>query len=258
MRRAIWALLFVVAAAAGDPLPESRRYGPVARRQAALRGVQRQRRSAGHRYGDPRLSWAGRPWGKVPRGIALAPDGKRLYVTNSWSDTVSEVDTASFQSAANSAGGLRAYWYRDGCGAKRALRGEPAVRRYLDDRSGPRRRRAAVRGGPGSQLRDRVARRRAHLCQPHLPEHRPLPRAPMSEITEMDAGHQTVARSFAPEERGRHLPYCAFARRPHRPGSRIEAQEPGAAGTRGARLGVRQLAGRFRRRHRGRSADAPG
>jgi len=31
---------------------------------------------------------AGRvPVGKVPRGIAVTPDGARLYVTNSWADT---------------------------------------------------------------------------------------------------------------------------------------------------------------------------
>jgi len=35
--------------------------------------------------------------GRVPRGIAVAPDGKRFYVTNSWSDTVSEVDVATMK-----------------------------------------------------------------------------------------------------------------------------------------------------------------
>jgi YVTN family beta-propeller protein len=35
--------------------------------------------------------------GKVPRGIAISPDGKRLYVTNSWADTVSEIDAAALQ-----------------------------------------------------------------------------------------------------------------------------------------------------------------
>ncbi|HTZ83814.1 MAG TPA: hypothetical protein VMB66_11510, partial [Candidatus Acidoferrales bacterium] len=29
------------------------------------------------------------PVGHVPRGIALSPDARRLYVTNAWSDTVS-------------------------------------------------------------------------------------------------------------------------------------------------------------------------
>ena len=37
------------------------------------------------------------PVGRVPRGIALAPDGSRLYVTNSWSDTVTEIDAGSLK-----------------------------------------------------------------------------------------------------------------------------------------------------------------
>jgi YVTN family beta-propeller protein len=33
--------------------------------------------------------------GHVPRGIAITNDGERVYVTNSWADTVTEVDTAT-------------------------------------------------------------------------------------------------------------------------------------------------------------------
>jgi YVTN family beta-propeller protein len=35
--------------------------------------------------------------GSKPRGLAVAPDGKTLYVSNSWSDTVSEIDARAFQ-----------------------------------------------------------------------------------------------------------------------------------------------------------------
>jgi YVTN family beta-propeller protein len=35
--------------------------------------------------------------GSKPRGLAISPDGKTLYVSNSWSDTVSEIDTGSLQ-----------------------------------------------------------------------------------------------------------------------------------------------------------------
>ncbi len=35
--------------------------------------------------------------GHKPRCIALSPDGKTLYVSNEWSDTVSEIDAATFQ-----------------------------------------------------------------------------------------------------------------------------------------------------------------
>lgn len=34
--------------------------------------------------------------GHRPQDVAVSPDGKTLYVSNSWSDTVSEIDTATF------------------------------------------------------------------------------------------------------------------------------------------------------------------
>jgi len=40
---------------------------------------------------------AGQTRYRSPDDLALSPDGKRFYVTNSWSDTVSEVDAASLQ-----------------------------------------------------------------------------------------------------------------------------------------------------------------
>jgi len=35
--------------------------------------------------------------GSVPRGVALSEDGERVYVTNSWDDTVSVIDTKTLQ-----------------------------------------------------------------------------------------------------------------------------------------------------------------
>ncbi len=35
------------------------------------------------------------PVGRSPRGITLSPDGRELYITNAWSDTVSVIDTDS-------------------------------------------------------------------------------------------------------------------------------------------------------------------
>jgi YVTN family beta-propeller protein len=35
--------------------------------------------------------------GRAPRGIALSPDGRQLYVTNAWSDSVSVIDTTSLK-----------------------------------------------------------------------------------------------------------------------------------------------------------------
>jgi YVTN family beta-propeller protein len=37
------------------------------------------------------------PVGRAPRGIALSPDGARIYVANSWADTVAEIDAASLK-----------------------------------------------------------------------------------------------------------------------------------------------------------------
>ncbi|HMD72067.1 MAG TPA: beta-propeller fold lactonase family protein [Bryobacteraceae bacterium] len=96
MRRAIWGLLMVAAAAgqaryrSPDDLalsPDGKRLYVVCSGSDEVLVVD----TAAHAV-------AGRvPVGKVPRGIALAPDGQRFYVTNSWSDTVSEVDAASLQ-----------------------------------------------------------------------------------------------------------------------------------------------------------------
>ena len=96
MRRAIWGLL-IVAAAAGqtryrspDDLalsPDGKRLYVVCSGSDEVLVVDTTARAvAGHVA-----------VGKAPRGIALAPDGKRFYVTNSWSDTVSEVDATSMQ-----------------------------------------------------------------------------------------------------------------------------------------------------------------
>lgn len=35
------------------------------------------------------------PVGRVPRGIALSSDAKQIYITNSWSDTVTQIDAAT-------------------------------------------------------------------------------------------------------------------------------------------------------------------
>jgi YVTN family beta-propeller protein len=37
------------------------------------------------------------PVGRVPRGFSLSPDGARLFVTNSWDDTVSVIDTRALE-----------------------------------------------------------------------------------------------------------------------------------------------------------------
>jgi YVTN family beta-propeller protein len=96
MRRAIWALLFVVVAAgetryrSPDDLvlsPDGERLFVVCSGSGEVVAIDTATRTIVGRVAV----------GKVPRGIAMAPGGKRFYVTNSWSDTVSEVDAASLQ-----------------------------------------------------------------------------------------------------------------------------------------------------------------
>ena len=134
--------------------------------------------------------------GKVPRGIALAPDGKRFYVTNSWTDTVTEIDTASLQVLRT----LPAGFEPTGVAMDAARNVLYVANRLSDDISVIDLARGATCSGwwrAGAPAICRVARRRAHLCHPHLPELGQVPRAPESEITEIDTGQQMVARSSA-------------------------------------------------------------
>ncbi len=47
--------------------------------------------------------------GRVPRGFSLSPDGSRLFVTNSWDDTLSVIDTKSACGCGDVAGGRGAF-----------------------------------------------------------------------------------------------------------------------------------------------------
>jgi YVTN family beta-propeller protein len=57
------------------------------------------------------------PVGQVPRGFSLSPQGDRLYVANSWEDTLSVIDTKSLE--------VKATWH---------LNGEPTS--IVEDRAG--------------------------------------------------------------------------------------------------------------------------
>ena len=54
--------------------------------------------------------------GQHPKSISLSADGRRLYVANSWSDTVSVISVASTESGTRTGGGL---------GAERCCSGSP-------------------------------------------------------------------------------------------------------------------------------------
>ncbi len=52
--------------------------------------------------------------GRVPRGFSLSSSGNRLYVTNSWDDTISVIDTGTQNRDCNLAGGRGTV--KRGCG----------------------------------------------------------------------------------------------------------------------------------------------
>ena len=210
MRRAICALLFVVAAAgetryrSPDDMvlaPDGKRLfvvcsgsGEVLAIDTATRGI----------VGRAAV-------GKVPRGIALAPDGKRLYVTNSWSDTVSEVDTASFQVLRT----LPAGFEPTGIAMDAARNVLYVANRLSDDIS-------MIDLARGADVQRFVAGRGAsyvtaspdgaHIYVSHIyPNIGHFRAAPMSEITELDAGHQTVARRL-PLKNAAGIFHIAFSR----------------------------------------------
>jgi YVTN family beta-propeller protein len=196
MRRAIWGLL-IVAAAAGqtryrspDDLamsPDGKRLYVVCSGSDEVLVVDTAARAVAGRVAV----------GKVPRGIALAPDGKRFYVTNSWSDTVSEVDALSLQVLRT----LPAGFEPTGVAVDAARNVLYVANRLSDDISlvdleagADVRRLAAARGA--SYLA--ASSDGAHIYVSHIyPQVGKFRAPPRSEITEVDAARQVVAGRLA-------------------------------------------------------------
>ena len=74
--------------------------------------------------------------GHVPRGIvAVSPTERRMYVANSWDDTVSVIDTASLKVMRTLAYGIRAQWRCRGSRRQDAVCGQSPEQRYFRRRS---------------------------------------------------------------------------------------------------------------------------
>ncbi len=196
MRRAIWGLILVAAAAgqtrylSPDDLalsPDGKRLYVVCSGSDEVLVVDTASRAVAGRVAV----------GKVPRGIALAPDGKRFYVTNSWSDTVSEVDALSLQVLRT----LPAGFEPTGVTLDAARNVLYVANRLSDDISlidlaaGADVRRLAA--GRGSSYMTASADG-AHIYVSHVyPQVGKFRAPPHSEITEVDAARQVVVDRLA-------------------------------------------------------------
>ena len=196
MRRAIWGLLLVVAAAAESRYrspddmalsADGKRLYVVCSGSDEVLAVDTAARTIAGRV----------QVGKVPRGIAMAPDGKRFYVTNSWSDTVSEVDAIPMRVLRT----LPAGFEPTGLAVDAARNVLYVANRLSDDIS-------LIDLSGGGDVQRFVAGRGAsyvtaspdgaHIYVSHIyPQLGKFRAPPRSEITELDAGRKVVAGRLA-------------------------------------------------------------
>lgn len=126
--------------------------------------------------------------GHVPRGIALSPDGRRIYVTNSWADTVTEIDAAfltvtrtlpaGFEPIGVAVNGKVLY-------IANRISNDVSV---IDLQTGNEIKRLAA-GRGASYIASNSSRVYVTHIYPNLGKYRTEPE---SEITEIDAEHQSV------------------------------------------------------------------
>ena len=130
--------------------------------------------------------------GHRPRNIALSPDGKTLYVSNEWSDTISEIDAATFTVRRT----LKAGWAPAGLTTDRAgktlyvANGIGDNISIFDLKSGVEVKRLATERYPHYAVLSRDGR--FVYVGNILPHIAPYDEPPVSELTAIDTRTQTI------------------------------------------------------------------
>jgi len=132
--------------------------------------------------------------GHRPRNVALSPDGKTLYVSNEWSDTISEIDATAFKVRRT----LPAGWGPGGLTTDRAGKTLYVANGIGDDISvfdlkrGAEAKRLATERYPHQVVLSKDGR--FVYVSNILPHISPYDQPPVSELTAIDTRTQTVAQ----------------------------------------------------------------
>ena len=193
--------------------------------------------------------------GRVPKGVALGPDGARLYVTNSWNDTVSR----DRRRLAHRVRTLPAGFEPTGVVVDRPGKFLYTANRISHDVSvidlstGKEAKRLTA--GHGASYLTLSPDGRRIYCTHIYPNLGRFRTPPQSEITEIDTALQQVVRRESVCQCRRHVPRRVFRRRPPGPRRPVAPQEPDPPRPRRARLGLRRFARPLRRGRRRCGAD---
>ena len=185
--------------------------------------------------------------GHVPRGFSLSPDGARLFVTNSWDDTLSVIDTQTLEVTATwPVGAEPSSVVEDRAGkhlfVANRISNDVAV---LDAQTGAEEKRL-VAGRGASYMTPSPDGSRLYVTHvyPNSPRVRSMDNRtpPESEITVIDAARAVVVDRIPLHSIAGVLSCGVLRRWAAGRGGGISSQEPGSAGAPGARRRIRRYA----------------